>query len=158
MARTNAAQSTEGDSSDEANVIFNAFKGHGSPRKSRKLWLHGQPDVYYRSKTRLLKQSISDAVREKSAQRLRAGRLARNSSLIKVPCMARASQQLDFTRITNSCFAAPATLIRPKPDKVYVLWLDEMPFIAPYISFTDAMEAFRSMEALKALGYQCSIR
>ena len=129
-----------------ANKLFNSFTGHVTPKKSRIITIHGNPDPLNWLKIRQLHNSLKIAAK---ARRFK-NKVFKQAVATKdvAACQRRFLESIGIPCTDLPYEASPILICRP--DKfIYELRISFLPFC----SFTDAKEAELSCIALQQGGY-----
>ena len=129
--------------------LFSAFQGHGSPKKSKIIWLHdAKPDpLTWLTRLRLKRSLKQTAVRKRFKNRTFNTGAAEPKNCVK--------RFLEFQgiRIRDMLYACPVHLISSPGRYVYELAVN----FEPFCTFTDWREAEASFVALRAEGFTCGV-
>lgn len=130
-----------------AQELFNSFTGHVTPKKSRIITIHGNPDPLCWLKIRQLKNSLKVAAqtrRFKNNERFKRGRITDHCGA----CPRRFLEAVGLPYAGLRYISEPVLLVRPE-RLIYELRIGFLPFC----SFTDAKEAELSCIAMQQRGY-----
>ena len=129
--------------------LFGAFQGHGSPKKSKIIWLHdAKPDPLSWLTRHRLQQSIKLANQRKRFK----NRTFDPKAAQPAPCTKRFLEFMGIL-ITALPYIGPVKLISSPGRYVYELAVN----YSPFCTFTDWREAEASFVAMKAEGFTCGV-